>query len=348
MANRSNDGVILDKKDLEGMFEQLASRSAVYGFSKNGREKTICRASTLHELDICSKNTNVSWKRHFFPQTETMLSFDASEAASPAADRQETDTPEQDVLFGVRPCDALAISLMDRVFVDQDPQDPYYAKRRARTAIIAFACVEPGSACFCNSVGGNPDSETGADLMFYELKDRYYVAAVTELGAAILAAAAPKAKAATHKDEEEKLSVMARARESLERRFDASVLAEKLEDFGAEIWETVHRKCLGCGICTYLCPTCHCFDVTDEVVKTHGRRVRTWDSCMFPLFTLHASGHNPRPGTKQRMRQRIMHKFNYAPKNSGQAFCVGCGRCIVNCPVNLDIRTLIEEMAGQR
>ncbi|MBE0432222.1 4Fe-4S dicluster domain-containing protein, partial [candidate division WOR-3 bacterium] len=243
-------------------------------------------------------------------------------------------------------CDAMAISLMDQVFLEGGVQDPYYARRRTKTMIISFACIDPGSACFCSSMGGGPDSETGADLVFYELKDRYYIRKVSEPGAAILAVAGVKVSNATVKDCEEKEGLMDRSRAKLEKEFDAVTLAGKLEDFDADIWETLHQKCLGCGVCTYLCPTCHCFDITDEIVKAHGRRVRTWDSCMFPLFTLHASGHNPRPGAKQRMRQRLMHKFNYALKNAGQVFCVGCGRCIIHCPVNLDIRTVLREIAG--
>ena len=102
--------------------------------------------------------------------------------------------------------------------------------------------------------------------------------------------------------------------------------------------------CLGCGVCTFLCPTCHCFDILDEGDSEQGERIRIWDSCMFPLFTLHASGTNPRPGGKERMRQRIMHKFSYFLDNHDQPGCTGCGRCIRSCPVNLDIREVLEEI----
>jgi ferredoxin len=112
-------------------------------------------------------------------------------------------------------------------------------------------------------------------------------------------------------------------------------------------WEELTVRCLGCGSCTYLCPTCHCFDIADEARLYKGRRIRTWDSCQFPLFTKHASGHNPRRNKKERLRQRFMHKFSYAVENTGTALCVGCGRCIAGCPVNLDIRDVIRSFTKE-
>ncbi len=111
-------------------------------------------------------------------------------------------------------------------------------------------------------------------------------------------------------------------------------------------WEELTVSCIGCGACTYLCPTCHCFDIADESRLYQGRRIRTWDSCQFALFTKHASGHNPRKNKKERLRQRFMHKFSYAVENTGTALCVGCGRCIAGCPVNLDIRDVIRSLAS--
>ena len=114
--------------------------------------------------------------------------------------------------------------------------------------------------------------------------------------------------------------------------------------FDHEIWERVSRKCLGCGACSYLCPTCYCFDLTDEKTSTGARKVRRWDCCMFPSFTLHASGHNPRPVNAPRVRQKLMHKFSYHTERHGLSSCVGCGRCVRSCPVNLDIRQLLGQL----
>ena len=116
------------------------------------------------------------------------------------------------------------------------------------------------------------------------------------------------------------------------------------EAYDSPIWEAAGRKCLGCGTCSFLCPTCHCFDVTDDVRRGTGRRVRTWDCCAYPLFTLHASGHNPRPTPRERWRQRMMHKFRYAAENYGGPFCVGCGRCIRSCPAGMDLRSTLKQI----
>jgi len=115
--------------------------------------------------------------------------------------------------------------------------------------------------------------------------------------------------------------------------------------FDDPCWQEIGERCLACAACSFLCPTCHCFDVQDEVLDQRGRRVRNWDSCMFATFTLHASGHNPRPETMQRVRQRLMHKFSYYPENFGAIACVGCGRCIRACPAGNDMRQWLRILA---
>jgi ferredoxin len=125
----------------------------------------------------------------------------------------------------------------------------------------------------------------------------------------------------------------------------AKALEERLEHVDDPLWGDLTESCLGCGVCTYLCPTCHCFDICDEAAATTGERIRIWDSCQFPLFTQEASGFNPRPSEKERFRQRIMHKFRYLPKDRHMAGCVGCGRCVTECPVNLDIREVLEKLS---
>ncbi len=114
-------------------------------------------------------------------------------------------------------------------------------------------------------------------------------------------------------------------------------------------WQKMAAQCLSCGICTYVCPTCYCFTITDEIENLRGERLRSWDSCMFYHYTLEASGHNPRPSKLNRYRNRVGHKFSYIPeKYDGLIGCCGCGRCIRSCPVSIDIRQVVGSLEGER
>jgi len=131
----------------------------------------------------------------------------------------------------------------------------------------------------------------------------------------------------------------------VKRGFDLEQLGAKLEKlFDSDIWNDMHEKCAGCGACAFLCPTCHCFDIQEETHGNEGARVRVWDTCQFELFTRHASGHNPRLSQKARARQRIMHKFCYGIEKFKIPFCVGCGRCVIYCPMNNDLRTILKKI----
>ena len=202
------------------------------------------------------------------------------------------------------------------------------------------------SSCFCTSVGGGPGDGAGADLLAVGLDADLLLRAQTPKGEELLASVADLLTESTPEAvQEAEERIRGAADQITPARVDHS--AQRLRDaYDSPLWAGAGQKCLGCGTCSFLCPTCHCFDITDEVRNGTGRRVRTWDCCAYPLFTLHASGHNPRPTPKERWRQRIMHKFRYALEGAGRLFCVGCGRCIRNCPVSMDLRTVFREIGG--
>ena len=287
-----------------------------------------------------SHNSKRAPKEIFFPCSETLFAYEEGEITNAPL------TEERRVVFGMRPCDARSLILLDKVFDAPDYQDPYYVTRRENTVVIGLGCNRPLSTCFCTTVGGGPFAVEGLDLLFTDLGDRYLVEAITERGKALVADS-PHFRQAEAADVNLKAEIAARAEQSVSGPSVEGVKEQLDRMYDDPFWDELHEKCLGCAVCTYLCPTCHCFDIVDETVNTQGRRVRNWDSCQFPLFTLHASGHNPRPSGKERMRQRVMHKFRYFVENFGEVACVGCGRCVRECPVNLDLREVLNAIRLQ-
>ncbi len=292
------------------------------------------------ELVLEGGNPKISPKGVFFPQTETLLTFDYDTI-------EEIPIPEGSILlFGSRPCDTYSLTLLDRIFDKQNKgyYDPYYMKRREKSLVISMACNNPCPTCFCSSVGSGPGDEKGADILAFDRGETVLFKALTEKGKGLMSEQSPFFKEASGgdlekaeavvKDAEQKMGSLDFEPETLKKIMDAA--------FEDEVWDRITRSCIGCGACTYLCPTCYCFDISDEQKMYKGKRIRTWDSCQYPQFTKHASGHNPRTNKLQRLRQRFMHKFSYTVENADAVFCVGCGRCITNCPVNIDIREVIK------
>jgi len=231
-------------------------------------------------------------------------------------------------------------------FDNPEFKDLWWTKRMESMTFIGLGCNNPGSTCFCTSVGGGPFHEEGLDVLLFDVDDHYLAKALTDKGERILG----QGNVGEAADEETRKKADALKKEA-EDMVNSYVPTDKLRDkdvlelFDAPFWDDVAFACINCGTCTYLCPTCWCFDIQDEVQKTQGDRIRNWDSCMFPLFTLHASGYNPRSDKVQRVRQRFMHKLKYYVDKYGNGVaCVGCGRCLNYCPVNIDIREVFKLM----
>lgn len=330
---------VLKKKDITGFLEALlheyelvapVKRKGIIGFEA---------VESADEVILDYANTVKSAKEAILPQAEVLLSYtsdgDSGEVSVPL------DKAKTRVIFGIRPCDARSVVFLDKVFTDGNSQDPYYQNRRKDMVLVSIGCDKPKMTCFCTSVGGNPMSTEGSDLMLVDIGDEYAVQALTEKGEKLLA------KGDFSDANEEQLSRMRKTIDDAEETIKSGISTEGLKDkldalFNDPIWNSLTSKCLSCGVCTFLCPTCYCFDIVDETNKEKGQRIRIWDSCQFPLFTLQASGVNPRPTSKERYRQRIMHKFSYCLDNQGVIGCVGCGRCVSECPVNLDIREVLK------
>ncbi|UCF97300.1 MAG: 4Fe-4S dicluster domain-containing protein [Spirochaetaceae bacterium] len=274
-------------------------------------------------------------KELFFPQSETILKSEGDALKSVPV------REEKRIVFGIRPCDARALQQMDSVFADGEYRDPYYTARRRDTLILSLACREPQDICFCTSIGGGPFDERGSDVLMFKDADTLLFQACSSAGTSFLTEFNDHFKRPTAVLTETRKKAVAKARKK-SLRFKGERLFDRLDgSLEPAFWDTLAWRCLGCAVCTYLCPTCHCFTFSDQSSTDGGERSRNWDACSLELFTREASGHNPRSSKGQRIKQRIMHKFRYAKENFGDTFCVGCGRCISNCPVNMDIREII-------
>lgn len=294
--------------------------------------------------------TSRSAKDFFFPQTEDLVSFKKTGKKIDIIDpRTET---EDFVIFGVRACDCRSFDILDRVFL-AEPVDTYYKNRREHGTVVTLACSKPAETCFCRTFGIDPTAPAG-DVSAWMTEDAVYFNANTEKGNAFV----DVIKAlATESDDTAVEAQKAATKEILAKLPIQNLKTEafgggKTEQyFKSPEWAELSEACLGCGTCTFVCPTCQCYDIRDFDTGHGIDRFRCWDSCMYSDFTKMAHG-NPRLSQKERFRQRFMHKLVYYPENNEGIFgCVGCGRCVEKCPISMNIvkvmRTLAKEDEGK-
>lgn len=326
---------LLTREQLDGLLDRLAGETALHAPVRTGAGTEFRRVRSHHEIDTSRVNTKLPAKSALFPQCEVMLRYDESGATA------EPEPPAEQVWFGIRPCDAAALAFLDRFFCASGPTDPYVKARRERTVLIGLACLSPAATCFCLAVGGSPAGTKGLDLLLTELDGRLLAEPLTARGETLVRDL-PEAAAA---DIAHKTTLTDKAAAAIKTRIDVTGLKKRLDaNFDHPAWETLSRACVNCGACTFLCPTCHCFDVADEQRHGRGARLRVWDSCQFCLYSQHASGHNPRLAPRSRYRNRVLDKFKYTQDQVGEISCVGCGRCIISCPSAIDIRETVASL----
>lgn len=326
-------------KDKFPDFLAILGEQKLYAPQRVGESLRFAPVTDGSKVELDMSNTTVPPKSIFFPQTETLYRFELGSTEMQTPAEQETG-----VVLGARPCDARALVIVDSLFA-WDVDDPYYQEQRAKNTIIGLACNKPCVNCFCLSVGGDPASTEGLDVLMTELEDAYLLQPLTEKGEKLCQSVTAVTEQAAAADQESAEALHGKAREQILRKIETEGITEKLPGLWEDkLWQETSASCLGCGACTFLCPTCHCFDIQDEVEGIEGRRCRMWDSCMFKEYTLHASGHNPRPTRRERTRNRISHKYNYFVQKFDVIACVGCGRCINSCPVNIDILEILGQV----
>ncbi len=311
--------------------------------------KAIVFAPYTSGMEVTLDKASVSPKAAVLPACETLVTYrhvkDAEDLGKTTLTLDDAKEAAPVTVFGCRPCDARGFAVLKRPYTQGPHADPYFAKKYENLVVITRACTETCSTCFCHWVGSGPTDTEGSDILFTEVEGGYVLQSVTEKGAALLEKCALPAAEATQVDAVPALHEKAVA--SLGEAPDLSAAKESLASLFDEqtFWERQTAQCLSCGACTYICPTCYCFNITDEgdgLSEEGGKRMRTWDTCMASHFTREASGHNPRTKKAFRMRNRVSHKFSNYPTVWADNFsCNGCGRCISQCPVHLDIRSIV-------
>ncbi|MFH1859848.1 MAG: 4Fe-4S dicluster domain-containing protein [bacterium] len=328
--------------NLKLLINDLTERHIVYAPKRVETGTVLYEAiASFDEYDNTVLITNTSAKGKIYPQCERLFSFTKT---TDGVELREDEQTKESVIFGCRPCDAKGFSLLDKLFNWGEYKDESYFTRRAQTTIISIACINPQSTCFCNSFkDGGVASKIGSDLLLTPIGDKYLVEIVTEKGQKILEES-KYFEPATEENIALKQGVEKSANEKMTKRLELDIIKKNLDTaFESSYWDTAHLPCLKCNACTFVCPTCYCFDISEcQNGYTEGERNRTWDSCMSEPFTRMAGGVNPRLDPKRRFRQRFMHKFRYHVDNFNEHLCTGCGRCIKYCPVGVDIREVLE------
>ena len=334
---------MLDAARLGEFVTALMGDHRVFAPVRREGELRFDRVSDPEEVVWSYRNTTRPPKTVMLPQTECLIRF--GQRLDRLNEVQATpmdDTPT--IILGIRPCDVHGFLLFDRVLGQGKYVDPYYLTRRNNTLLVGMACDRPRPTCFCHAFGSGPYDSEGTDVWLRKAGNGYLVEVISERGRAldVYLQGLPEPDA-------EQLGLAEETERAAVERLSAIEPVEGIETvlaglFDSPLWAEISEKCIGCGTCTYNCPGCYCFNIEDRVLAGGGERVRSWDSCMYPGFTLQASGYNPRPDQAARWRQRTMHKFEYLPRNVGLYGCVGCGRCIQTCPVRLDIRQVLRRV----
>ena len=325
---------IISKQDMAPFVSSVMSQYDVLGPVAKENKFAFAPLTDAAQLRLDYNTSILPPKKALLPQEETLFTFktDGSFTAQPVFDIRPR------VILGAHTCDIHAMKLLDAVFT-KGYEDAHYLKRRENTVIVGIECLTPcDEHSFCKSMGTLSAGE-GYDVHLTDLGDAYAVDVNTPTGEALIARHA-QSREATREDNNRLNKVLSDKwpRFPYKLDFDASELPSLMAvSYKSPLWEELGTKCLACGQCTIVCPTCYCFNVVDEVGLDgkSGERKRIWDSCQLDEFARIGSGENFRKNRSQRQRHRFFRKGKYLPDNHGELGCVGCGRCARACLVDI-------------
>ena len=337
------------KENLSALFQRIAENQELYLPVEVSGQVNFKAWTPDAKVSLETLKTVKSPKDAFFPQSENL--YTVQREGKKLSIEPQALKEQNFVVFGMKACDIQGVKVLDNVFLS-DPIDSFYAARREHGTIVAMACHEPEESCFCKAFGIDC-AEPAADVATWMVEGELYWKALTEKGEALTKAVESLLVEADGADAE-KLEAEKNAIHSIVEKLPYSNLSLEgwngdalTEKFNSPVWEELYKPCLACGTCTFVCPTCQCYDIKDYDTGHGVQRYRCWDSCMYSDFTMMAHGNN-RTSQLQRFRQRFMHKLVYYPaNNNGMYSCVGCGRCVEKCPASLNIVKVIKAFEKQ-
>lgn len=308
----------------------LSSGDLIYRYVDNAGEVSL-KTSAMPIL---------SAKEFFLAREEELFRF------CKTSDDIEMIAPEEpgpQTFIGIRSCDLTGVRFLEKFFRETF-HDATVTRKIENTTFISLGCNTPSPTCFCVCCDGGPFLVKGTDAQIIDLGDRVFCEIMTPKGEKLFEPYRKSLQPAKDEDKKAREDLIKSVDKKFQRRSYMSMGVKRVSTNSVpqEIWETLGNRCIGCGSCTYVCPTCSCFTVCDHGTENAGARVRTWDSCNYSGFTREVSGHNPRPSAADRLKRRFFHKLSYQCLNSnGRLGCVGCGRCVISCPGQADISTLV-------
>lgn len=340
---------VTDKAGLEKFYQAIMDQHETYAPVEQFGKYDFKRVTSLSQCDPGSPiEKTMSAKPLFFPRSAKIMKYTATSAGTDVKETDEDPLAGKRVILGMKHCDARSLQVLDKVY-NWDYIDTDYQKRRMNTVIVSTRCDKAATHCFCTSLDYDVENLDAMDVLIVNGTDgKIYIQARTEKGKTFLDQDITRhASPVTEETAAPEMSNQYAAFTSTFRlKMDYREVNEKLSQiFDTPAFENVSASCVSCNTCAFVCPTCHCFKISDEKIRDSGVRYKSYDSCNNGYFTLMAGGHNPRPVKYRRWRQRALHKFVYYKERFGENLCVGCGKCTVSCPVNISIFEVVNGLA---
>jgi len=343
----SSGHLVSSWEEFLGWLRGLAKQDIIHAPDSSERIR-LFNAEEISSLPFPVKKSLDAFKCLFFPVRRNLGAPFISEIEPAKASKPL-------VILGLKACDLKALRVLDYVFLGGEEKEEGYEQARTSALIISFDCEEPGENCFCLGLGGSIYPEKGFDLNLSRLgSERVLIELGSKKGEEFLAGAGFGSASENDLNERDD-----RRREG-ERLFEARLKEEGLDFRGIDIktlieastkdgfWEKFSERCVECGACNFICPSCHCFLLSDWEMREGVVRFQSWDSCQYPGFARVAGGANPRGFRYQRLRNRYEKKFVFLKERLGEYACTGCGRCIDACAGEIDIRMVLKELKNEK